>query len=171
MNAPDYDARGMKIVANLSFTMGGMNRRRRKKLQKRLVTAAGRVEVGRVVGLLRTGADPNLPDPDGTRPLYRASVQNAVDNVRVLLAAGADPNLESGTREEGFPLCAAACHGHIDTVRELLAAGADPNLREDNGEGWTATEWARAGNHRRTLDVLLAATEACTHDGYGEACG
>jgi len=55
-----------------------MNRRRRKKLQRRLVAAAGWADVRRVVGLLRTGADPNLPDPDGTRPLYRASVQNAV---------------------------------------------------------------------------------------------
>jgi ankyrin repeat protein len=103
-----------------------MNRRRRKKLQKRLVTAAGWAEVRRVVGLLR---------------------------------AGADPNLESGTREEGLPLCAAACHGHIDTVRELLAAGADPNLREDNGEGWTATQWATAGDHRSTLELLLAANK------------
>ena len=131
-----------------------MNRRRRKKLQRRLVAAAGWADVRRVVGLLRTGADPNLPDPDATRPLYRASVQNAVGNVRVLVAAGADPNLESGTREEGLPLCAAACHGHIDTVRELLAAGADPNLREDNGDGWTATEWAKAGDHRSTLELL-----------------
>ena len=79
------------------------------------------------------------------------------DNVRALVAAGADPNLESGTGEEGLPLCGAACWGHDATVRVLLAAGADPNLREDNGHGRTAVEWAAVGNHRRTLEFLLAA--------------
>jgi len=79
------------------------------------------------------------------------------DNVRALLAAGANPNLESGTGAEGLPLCGAACWGHIATVRELLAGGADPNLREDNGHGRTATEWADIADHRRTLELLLAA--------------
>lgn len=42
-------------------------------------------------------------------------------------------------------------------MRELLAAGADPYRREDNGHGRTATEWAGVGDHRRTLELLLAA--------------
>jgi ankyrin repeat protein len=91
--------------------------------------------------------------------LYRASVQNMADNVRALVAAGADPNLESGTGEEGLPLCGAACWGHVVTVRELLAAGADPNLREDDGRGRTAVEWATVGDHRDALELLLAANE------------
>jgi ankyrin repeat protein len=139
--------------------MSGMNRRRRKKLQRCLVTAVGWGDATQVVKLLRAGADPNLPDPDGTRPLYRASVQGRAGNVRALVAGGADPNLESGTGQEGLPLCGAACWGHIAAVRELLAAGADPNLREDDGQGRTAIEWATAGDRRRTLEVLLAAAE------------
>jgi ankyrin repeat protein len=135
-----------------------VNRRRRKKLQQRLVEAAAWAEPGRVVDLLRDGADPNMPGPDGTTPLYRASVQNRADNVRALVAAGADPNAESGTGEEGLPLCAASCWGHLDTVRELLAAGADPHLREDNGSGRTAVEWAEAGGHHDTADHLRTAT-------------
>lgn len=133
-----------------------MNRRRRKKLQQRLTEAAGWAAVECVVGLMRDGADPNTPGPGGTTPLYRASVQDRVDNVRALLAAGADPNAESGTGEEGLPLCGAACWGHIDSVRELLAAGADPNLREDNGSGRTAAEWAQAGGHQHVLELLTA---------------
>lgn len=137
--------------------MDHVNRRRRKKLQHRLVDAAGWAEVRQVAGLLRAGADPNWPAPGGTTPLYRASVQNMAGNVRTLVAAGADPNVESGTGEEGLPLCGAACWGHLDAVRELLAGGADPGLREDNGLGRTATEWADIGSHRRTLELLLAA--------------
>ena len=122
--------------------MAGMNRRRRKKLQRRLTEAAGFAGPDQVRALLRAGADPNRADPDGSTPLYRASVQDEVDNVRVLLAAGADPNRESGTGDEGLPLCAAACWGHTAVVRELLAAGAEENLREDHGRGRTAAEWA-----------------------------
>jgi ankyrin repeat protein len=133
-----------------------VNRRRRKKLQQRLTEAAGWAGVERVVGLLRDGADPNASGPGATTPLYRASVQDRVDNVRALLAAGADPNAESGTGDEGLPLCGAACWGHVDVVRELLAAGARPDLREDNGSGRTAAEWAEAGGHRHALGLLTA---------------
>ncbi|MGX6600554.1 ankyrin repeat domain-containing protein [Micromonosporaceae bacterium Da 78-11] len=136
-----------------------MNRRRRKKLQQRLMEAASWSDARRVAGLLRAGADPNLPGPGGTTPLYRASVQNRADMIRVLIAAGADPNSESGDGEEGLPLCGAACWGHLDAVRELLAAGADPSLREDNGRGRTAVEWAGLGDHRRTLALLRPAVD------------
>ncbi|MFI7599092.1 ankyrin repeat domain-containing protein [Actinoplanes sp. NPDC049681] len=119
-----------------------MNRRRRKKLQRRLVEAAGWGSHQDVARLLRAGADPNIPDVYGTTPLYRASVHNAFVNVRVLLAAGARTDVESGTGEQGLPLCAAAAWGHEESVRELLAAGADPELREDHGAGRNAREWA-----------------------------
>ncbi|MBB4742596.1 ankyrin repeat protein [Actinoplanes octamycinicus] len=134
-----------------------MNLRRRKKLQERLVEAAGFGSDRQVRALLRAGADPNQPNRDGTTALYRASVQNRPENVRVLTAAGADPHQESGTREEGLPLCAAASWGHNDAVRELLAAGADPHRAEDGGTGHTAVSWAEAGGHQHTLTLLTAA--------------
>ncbi|BCJ54999.1 serine/threonine protein kinase [Actinoplanes sp. NBRC 14428] len=131
-----------------------MNRRRRKKLQRRLVEAAGRDAPAELARLLRAGADPGLPDAGGTTALYRAAVQDAAVNVRLLLAAGADPGRESGTGEEGLPLCAAACWGHDESVRALLAGGADPALREDRGAGRTAAEWAVAGGHHGTAALL-----------------
>ncbi|MEU1191873.1 ankyrin repeat domain-containing protein [Streptomyces sp. NPDC005859] len=135
-----------------------MNRRRQKKLTKRLMSAAMFEEGPRVDLLLRAGADPAGADADGTTPLYAACVQGAADTARRLLAAGAPPDAESaGPGAEGTPLCAAACWGHTDTVRILLAHGADPGLREDHGTGLTPLEWAAAGPHPDTVAVLRAA--------------
>ncbi|HWS34925.1 MAG TPA: ankyrin repeat domain-containing protein [Actinoplanes sp.] len=131
-----------------------MNRRRRKKLQRSLVAACEWGSPQRIAALLRAGADPGMPDGDGTTPLYRASVQGRADVVRVLAAAGADPDAESGHGDEGLPLCAAACWGHVDAVAALLDAGADPMRREDRGQGHDAGHWAEVGGHHRTLALL-----------------
>ncbi|WP_062648713.1 ankyrin repeat domain-containing protein [Streptomyces maremycinicus] len=136
-----------------------MNRRRQKKLTRRLVSAVMFEGGGpRIDMLLRAGADPAAADPDGTTPLYVACVQGEADNARRLLEAGAPPDAESaGPGAEGTPLCAAACWGHLDAVRTLLAHGADPNLREDHGTGLTPLEWAVAGPHPETMAALRAA--------------
>ncbi|MCX4908867.1 ankyrin repeat domain-containing protein [Streptomyces sp. NBC_00878] len=134
-----------------------MNRRRRKKLSKYLVVAAMLEDTAHVAALLRTGAQAEAANAEGTTPLYAASVQGAADVVRLLLAAGASPDTESGHGSEGTPLCAAACWGHTDTVRELLAHGADPNLREDHGTGRTPLNWAIRGPYPETAALLLAA--------------
>ncbi|KQX63264.1 ankyrin repeat domain-containing protein [Streptomyces sp. Root1310] len=135
-----------------------MNRRRQKKLTKRLMSAVmfeGGSQVGR---LLRAGADPSAADVEGTTPLYAACVHGSADAARRLLEAGAPPDVESaGLGAEGTPLCAAACWGHLDAVRTLLAHGADPNLREDHGTGLTPLQWATAGPHPETVAVLRAA--------------
>ena len=116
--------------------------------------AAGWGTARRVAELVRAGADPNLPDREGSTALYRASVQDMAGNIRVLTAAGADPHLESGTGDEGLPLCGAACWGHDAAVRELLAAGADPQRREDGGRGRSAMEWAEAGGYGEVIEVM-----------------
>ncbi|WP_305785484.1 ankyrin repeat domain-containing protein [Symbioplanes lichenis] len=146
-----------------------MNRRRRKKLQSSLVEAAGWGSARWVARLLRAGADPDRPDHHGSTPLYRASVQNMADNIRVLTAAGADPRRESGAGDEGLPLCGAACWGHEAAVRELLAAGADPHQREDHGQGRTAIDWAEAGHHHE-VRALLTDTGAPSRSAKAQAC-
>ncbi len=140
--------------------MTRVNRRRQKKLTRRLVFAASLGRTAAVRTVLRSGLDPELPDADGTTALYAASVHGAADTVRVLLRAGALPDTESRFVTEGTPLCGAAAWGHVDTVRELLAHGADPNLREDLGMGNSPLWWARngaPGPHRETEAALLAA--------------
>ncbi|MFD5653951.1 ankyrin repeat domain-containing protein [Streptomyces sp. NPDC127039] len=134
-----------------------MNRRKHKKLSRRLVDAALVGEPARVRAVLRAGVPAETADPAGSTPLYLASVNGDTDIVRVLLAAGARPDTESGIGSEGTPLCGAACWGHTETVRALLEYGADPNLREDHGTGWAPLDWASNGPHQETVDLLVAA--------------
>ncbi|MFD4764997.1 ankyrin repeat domain-containing protein [Streptomyces niveus] len=131
-----------------------MNNRRRKKLSQRLVLAAGLGRTAEVGALLRAGAPAQTYDSEGSTPLYAASVHGDADSVRLLLAAGALPDTESGDRTEGTPLCGAACWGHAGAVRELLTYGADPRLREDGGSGRSPLEWARTGPYPETVRLL-----------------
>ncbi|MGW0434721.1 ankyrin repeat domain-containing protein [Micromonospora sp. NPDC003197] len=139
-----------------------MNVRQRKRLTSQLMASLLRDDLPALLTVLRAGADPNAADRDGTTPLYLASVQNRPLMVRILLNAGADPNVESGHGEEGTPLTGAAAWGHTDVVRELLAQGAEPNLREDHGRGLSPLDWAIRGSHEETVS-LLAATGASRH--------
>jgi uncharacterized protein len=122
------------MVKGISFTIRIVNRRRRKKLQQRLTEAAGWTGVERVVGLLHDGADPNTPGPGRTTPLYRASVQNRVDNVRVLLATGADPNLreDNGSGRMAAEWAEAGGHQH---ALELLTANHTTTPRPTSRTG------------------------------------
>ncbi|MFG2827053.1 ankyrin repeat domain-containing protein [Streptomyces sp. NPDC048434] len=128
-------------------------------LAQRLITAVYEDEVRQVDALLRQGASPSTPHPDGETPLYLAAVGGRTDIVRLLLEAGASPDAESRGEpgSEGLPLCAAACWDHAEVVRELLAHGADPNLREDDGTSYSALMWAATGGHHRTVRLLLEA--------------
>lgn len=138
-------------------TLGTVNMRQRKKLTKRLMSAVLSEDAAAVSVLLRAGADPNVADRDRTTPLYLASVQGTADLVRLLLAAGAVPDTESGRGQEGTPLCAAAAWGHNTVVHLLLAHNADPNLREDRGTGLSPLDWALRGDHSQAVDLLMAA--------------
>ncbi|MCJ1385371.1 hypothetical protein MMC17_008493 [Xylographa soralifera] len=75
------------------------------------------------------------------------------DTVRLLLDAGADPNLHIG--QYGFPLHTAAyCRGS-DVVQMLLDAGADPNARSE--PYGTALIAASFPDCAETVSILLAA--------------
>lgn len=86
----------------------------------------------------------NDSTPVGATPLFRAAKSSDADAVRLLLAAGADPNMPS--RDGVSPLMAAAGQdwkidwslgteeGSIETIRTLLGAGVDINLRNNKGE-------------------------------------
>src|SRR5256885_8150896 len=125
--------------------------------------------VARVASLLRRGVPVNGADKNGTTPLYKAAVQGETEIVRVLLEAGADPNLESGGQDEGTPLCAAASWGRTEVVRLLLQHGADPNAVETKQRGpMTALAWAQHGGYAEGVDLLV---EAGAHPSKYERSG
>ena len=77
--------------------------------------------------LLRRGADPNRGCHRDLSPLIHAAVAGKVENVRLLLEAGADPNLTAAGRS---PLGVAVRAGHEQIVGMLLDAGADESIDE-----------------------------------------
>lgn len=117
-----------------------------------LIKAASRADFRQVALLLREGAQVNGLDKDGTgalrcavtrlgffkRQVIRgrlvrirgAPLEDVYKTVRLLLKAGADPNLGD---EYGTPLLSAAGDGNLPVVRMLIEAGALPNPAHETG--------------------------------------
>ena len=118
-----------------------------------LINAAGLADFRRVASLLRAGAEVNGLDKDGTTALRCAVTRlgffkkqvikgrlvsirggplvDVYKTVRLLLKAGADPNL--GHDEYGTPLFGAAGDGNLPVVRMLIEAGALPDPVHETG--------------------------------------
>ena len=79
--------------------------------------------------------------------------------VRALLEAGADPNVQERTYS---PLMFAAGNGHVEMTRLLLARGASVDHRDHNGD--RALLWAAQRGHIETVRLLLAAGAAVQSD-------
>lgn len=121
-----------------------------------------------VVRMLRAGVPAESVDGDGASALYLAAVSDRPGAVRLLLAAGADPDRACGPESGDLPLCGAACGGHTEVVEALLAAGARPDLPEQFG--FTALRWAVGLGHARTAEVLLAyGADPCLPGPEGES--
>ncbi|MBN2315462.1 MAG: ankyrin repeat domain-containing protein [Sedimentisphaerales bacterium] len=120
--------------------------------------------------LIQQGADINAKDKWGCTPLYW-SINNKVfpsdndnppiDSLHLLIANGADVNIEYGDGETALLLAAKA--GQTDTVRLLLEAGANINAKDDRGQNalHVMLDIRNASNNRYrlskdTLELLLA---------------
>ncbi|HKX83871.1 MAG TPA: ankyrin repeat domain-containing protein [Pyrinomonadaceae bacterium] len=64
------------------------------------------------------------------QPLTRAVADNEIDEVRRLLASGADPNGKEPNYEDVTPLFMAVENGNVEVTRLLLRFRADPNARD-----------------------------------------
>ena len=102
--------------------------------------------------LLAHGARVDEPTSDNRLicPIHSAAASRSSRLVRILLAAGADPDRQ---QEGGFTaLHAAAKHGSEAMVRILLAHGANAELATD--EQMTAGDFAAEADHPRILNLL-----------------
>lgn len=89
-----------------------------------------------------------------TDELYADAATGDIDDLRRMLAAGADLNFKPRNGET--PLCVAAFRGNTVAVRILLANGADPKL-DDGVQKQSPLFWALVSRHRSTVDALLNA--------------
>ncbi|XP_049946541.1 protein roadkill-like isoform X2 [Schistocerca serialis cubense] len=95
----------------------------------------------------------NLSDEERGRRLREAAKEGAVEEVRALLAAGADVGARGGAG--GTALHWAAWRGHAAVVRLLLSAASDPNAR--NQGGLTPLHLAARWGHAEAAAALLQA--------------
>lgn len=80
--------------------------------------------------LLTHGADPNVVLSYGVTPILRAVQRDLPDDVALLLANNANPNVNYSN---STPLHQAVLHDERPIVQILLANGADPNILDTAG--------------------------------------
>lgn len=109
-----------------------------------------------VVMLVRHGAAVNGWDDRHTvTPLLTAVQINNFDAVRILLAAGAEPNVRDN--EGDSPLRLSAQHGLLEMARLLLRCGANKTIHEGGGPtGMNALGFAATTLNVEMVRLLLA---------------
>jgi ankyrin repeat protein len=96
-----------------------------------LALASGNRDMAQL--LIEHGADPNRPDAEGFTPLARAVAQHDQDTARMLLAAGASPDVDP-PGPDGSLMEHAVREGWADFVKLLLSRGADPTTVGREGQ-------------------------------------
>jgi hypothetical protein len=114
-----------------------------------LIEAVRAGQLQSVQELLDHGADTEIADDDGLRPLHEAAYLGHRKIAAALVSAGADINARD--RFGRTPLIHACASDHRSVVIYLLMNGADPKEGSDN---WTPANLAAVMNHRE-LEFLL----------------
>jgi ankyrin repeat protein len=97
--------------------------------------------------------------------LLAAAIVGDADVTRLLLRAGANPNVPDEFGQTA--LFYAACKRHIGVVEELLKGKA--KVDGWNVDGWTALMWAAENGHVEVVSRLIAAGAPLDHqDQWGQ---
>ncbi|MDQ6707619.1 MAG: ankyrin repeat domain-containing protein, partial [Acidobacteriota bacterium] len=97
-----------------------------------LIEAVQNEDRGAVAALIGNKVDVNAQEDDGATPLAWAVVRCNLELAKLLLEAGANPNLAN---EQGIgPLNIAITNGSPGMVELLLGKGADANIARESGE-------------------------------------
>jgi ankyrin repeat protein len=131
--------------------------------QQSLHDAVNANDVGRVVQLIREGADVDAPDLDGP-PINLAAAKGLLGVVRILVDAGAD--IEAvGDPANSHPLHIAAMYGQPETAAFLIARGAKVDSRDDWGRTPLMVA-ATFGTSDMAELLLLAGADPISRDSY-----
>jgi len=110
--------------------------------------------------LLKHGADANAASVFGATALMAAAAGGDAETVRMLLAHGANPNVQANPDEPGFlfgggrsPLMWAAFRGDTEIIQLLIAAGAEVNAPAVMGTPLAQAAWA---DRTQAAELLLA---------------
>jgi len=118
------------------------------------IAAAYRDSADALKALLDAGAEARVPQGLRVRasPLVLASMTGDLANVKLLLAAGADPSAAAGANT---PLTAALTFGYPDVARALIAAGASAHITESTGIN--LLHWAAITDRPQVIPLLVEA--------------
>jgi ankyrin repeat protein len=143
------DDRGLSVLMHAAYRGGEVFRAVRDARPP--LGPFDRILVGEADGL----PDPEARTADGFTPLHIAAFAHNVEAARLLLAAGAQPNvLATASFAEVSPLGTAATFGDAAIAALLLEHGADPQLTADHGG--TPLHSAAANGFREIVELLLA---------------
>ena len=129
-------------------------------MEYRQICCVERVDCKLVQMLLDRGADPNVRDSSGRRPVHFAAMHGFDHKVDILIDRGA---LVDADEDDATPLMMATEGHHAAVVRRLIQMGASINRRDNQGQSALVRVIQRCSEFEFTTETIEILLE---HDAY-----
>jgi len=116
----------------LFLTVSGIMLRGGEAEDGKLFQSIKKANIDELQEAIKSGANVDLSDPNGTTVLMMASAFGQTETVRKLLEGGAKPDLQDGNGNTA--LMTACKNNRLDVVKLLLEYKADLNLKNNDGD-------------------------------------